>query len=1592
MASINADLLWTTDSSETTAGSAEVSAYDAVRGLVLILGPNGVEARDAVDGTLRFGLPSTDLGALGTGNSVAVHGDVMAVAYDGAEPGSNGTIAFYQIAADGSSAALIRQVEVGAVPDMVTFTPDGTRLLVAIEGEPNDNYGVDASGDPVGGVAVIDVATGTNTFLGFEGFDTEALRAAGVRITGVEGVTAATDLEPEYIALSGDGTKAYITLQENNAIAVLDLQSMSYTGIYALGTKDHSIEGNGLDTSDRDGGVNIHTAPVQGLYMPDGIATFESEGKTYLVTANEGDASEWGAYNDVVRLKNANLDLATFGGAEGVATLKADAALGRLNISAVDGDTDGDGDIDVIHTLGARSFSIWEVTENGLTQTFDSGDMIEQMLLANMPALLDDTRSDDKGPEPESITLGTIDGQLYAFVALERSDAVMSFAINSPTSATYAGILETGDAPEVIHFVSAEDAPEGIEGPLLISPAEGSGVTTVHELSVTPDADGTFTLQILHASDFEGGLAATTRASQFAAIVDKLEDSYANSITLSSGDNYIPGPFNAAGTDPSVKDELQDLYAWLLGVPASDLAGLALNPSTIDIAILNAIGVDASTFGNHEWDFGPNAVAAAIDFTKGSGTTAAAVTSIGAMFPYLSANLDFSADPAMAALFTQALRDAASYATTAADLANGTALNAEAADAQVSPWTTMEQGGQTIGVLGVTTQLLASISSPGNVAVKDPAGDGGVDNTDELAAILQVYVDQMVEQGINKIILLSHLQQYQLELDLAGKLSGVDVIVSGGSHAVFADGTDTLQPGDTAAETYPVMVTGADGKTVAVVNTGNEYSYVGRLVVTFDADGNIIPESVNPAVSGAYVVNEETVAGLWGDEDAYAEGTRGGAVKNVTDAIGAVIASKDGNLMGYTDVYLEGRRGEVRTEETNLGDLSADANLYVAKQVDATVMVSIKNGGGIRAEIGAIGTGADAGELPPQGNPDAGKPVGAVSQLDIENSLRFNNALSVVTVSAEELVRIFEHSVAAVAPGATPGSFGQVGGVSFSYDATATSQILNADGTVQRAGERVQNLVILGENGELLDTIMVDGALVGDADRAIRMVTLSFMADGGDGYPIGLYAEDRVDLLNNATLADGAATFAAKGSEQDALAEYLKAVHGTAETAYDQLDIGQASDERIQNVAVRGDTVLGTPVLGSEIGEALAGAAGRDYIQGLGGDDVLAGLAGTDILDGGDGIDMASYAASAAGVIVDLAAGNNRGGDAQGDVLISIEGVIGSAFDDVLRGDAGANILMGGAGNDRLEGRGGHDMLDGGDGIDTVVYTGKLADYTASNQGTRVLLSGADGEDQLTNIERLVFADGVIRLDDGDALFDPLFYYQANPDVFAAGLSAKAHYANYGIAEGRDPNALFDTSAYLAANADVAASGMNPLEHYRSFGAAEGRDPSVNFDTAGYLALNTDVRDAGADALTHYLSFGMAEGRETALAVGNDLVGDFDSQYYLMANEDVARSGADAYTHWLNFGAAEGRDPNAYFDTSAYLALNTDVAAAGANPLTHYELYGFKEGRDPSASFDTKGYLAQNADVAAAGIDPLSHYLQYGIVEGRLPVDDGVIA
>jgi hypothetical protein len=344
-------------------------------------------------------------------------------------------------------------------------------------------------------------------------------------------------------------------------------------------------------------------------------------------------------------------------------------------------------------------------------------------------------------------------------------------------------------------------------------------------------------------------------------------------------------------------------------------------------------------------------------------------------------------------------------------------------------------------------------------------------------------------------------------------------------------------------------------------------------------------------------------------------------------------------------------------------------------------------------------------------------------------------------------------------------------------------------------------------------------------------------------------------------------------------------------------------------------------------------------------------------------------------------------GDGSNETINGLNHTIG----DVVLGLGGQDTIDAGAGNDTINGGTGDDTIIGGAGDDTAVFSYSAVNYVALDFGSKIGVWGAEGIDTLSGIEHLQFADGTMHVtNDGNALFDTLFYLSRNPDVFHAGVNALDHFNAIGWQEDRNPNAFFDTSGYLAVNKDVAAAGINPLDHYHNSGWHEGRDPSVAFDTTLYLINNPDVAAAGIDPLAHFLANGFSEGRQAYTAIGQNITGGFDAQHYLFFNPDVAAAGIDPLFHFNVVGWQEGRDPNAWFDTAGYLAHYTDVAAAGINPLQHYEAIGWKEGRDPSASFDTLGYLAMHPDVAAAGMNPLDHYLQVGIYEGRAVVNDGL--
>ena len=640
-------------------------------------------------------------------------------------------------------------------------------------------------------------------------------------------------------------------------------------------------------------------------------------------------------------------------------------------------------------------------------------------------------------------------------------------------------------------------------------------------------------LQILHASDQEAGLPAIQDAVNFSAVINALEGDFENTLKLASGDLYISGPFLNAS---------DEIYG---------------EPGIADVLINNALGFQATAFGNHEFDLGTKVIRNLIRANpKMTGPGIGNGGYPGTQYPYLSTNLDFSPDVNLAELIVK----------------DGNAPQPNS----ITKSTVIEVGGEKIGIVGATTPALPLISNPGDVAVSP------LDSTDilVLAKEIQQTVNALTETGINKVIILTHLQQISIEQELAGLLENVDVIIAGGSNTLLANDDDPLRNGDSSKGAYPIKLTSAKGEPVVVVNTDGNYKYVGRLVVNFDDEG-IIDEILEE--SGVYSTDDEGVDRVYG-QDVDAAEVAAPVVVEVTAAIDENVSTRDGNIFGTTDVFLNGNRSDLRTQETNLGNLTSDANLFVALQYDPTVMVSLKNGGATRDSIGTAivppgGTAYDLEKSPPPANPKVGKEEGDISQLDIENSLRFNNELSLVTVTAEELQQVVEYSVAATTEGATPGQFPQIGGMAFSFDPTrqAIAFDRDADGIVtalQTEGDRVRSLAILNKDGSVADVVVRDGELVGDANREIRLVTIKFLAGGGDGYPLPLFAENQVNLVDEELppAANNAANFTDNGSEQDALAEYLKA--NFTDNAYSFKDVPGAADDRIQNLSVREDTVL----------------------------------------------------------------------------------------------------------------------------------------------------------------------------------------------------------------------------------------------------------------------------------------------------------------------------------------------------------------------------------------------------------------------------------
>jgi hypothetical protein len=482
-------------------------------------------------------LPTEQSGVVLAGpTSVAVSGDWMAVAVPAKDKATNGLVLFYN-GLDTSSPTFVKAVEVGNLPDMVTFTPDASKVLTANEGEPSGDYTI----DPEGSISVITMADGspsdTSTTISFSDYNGKQaeLEAKGMHFPNPSGrtingklitTTVAQDLEPEYITTTNE--IAYVTLQENNGLAIVDLSDNSVQ-VIGLGFKDWSkYQLDGME----DGTVSFgQYDDLYGMYMPDTITSFQWKDANFLVTANEGDAREYffdtlnadgeqdedlctaaggqdfdeddGCLSYTEETQGRRLDYAPGSNLDNIAGDDPKDfdftayPLGRLTVTDVLGDSNNDGEYEALYAYGARSFTIWDA--NGLV-VFDSGDDFERITASihgntfnnNNDENEGDSRSANKGPEPEALTVGKVGDKTYAFIGMERLGGIFVYDVTNPYDTKFVDyvinrdLTEGGDligdsAPEGMVFVDASNSPTG--NALVIIGNEVSGTVSVWQIS-----------------------------------------------------------------------------------------------------------------------------------------------------------------------------------------------------------------------------------------------------------------------------------------------------------------------------------------------------------------------------------------------------------------------------------------------------------------------------------------------------------------------------------------------------------------------------------------------------------------------------------------------------------------------------------------------------------------------------------------------------------------------------------------------------------------------------------------------------------------------------------------------------------------------------------------------------------------------------------------------------------------------------------------------------------------------------------------------------------------------------------------------------
>jgi len=832
---------------------------------------------------------------------------------------------------------VLKVIEAGPKPGMMVLTPDNNTLLVANEGEPDDLY----TTDPEGSVTVIDVRSGvkkaSSSIIGFSDvLVEETVRKADPAATWAE------SFEPEHITVAKDSKTAYVSLQESNALAVLDLKAGKFTGVFDMGVKDHSQPDDRLDACDLDN-INIAQYPVLGMYMPDDVELVTVKGKEYLLTANEGAWQNYGAWSDTITVNEIKvkgllgLDASNYGGLSQaaidliLAADKFETKFGRLKVSRLDG-IGGDGKYDALYSFGGRSFSV--VDAKSLEIVYDSGDELEEITAKSLYKYFNasdedstrDARSDENGPAPQAMAAGEIGNIPYAFIGLGEVGGVAAYSladISNPKFVSYSASRDfAGDAdsgPTDLLFVEAEKSPTGEA--LLAVACEASGTVALYQVRERQEK----MLTILHTNDQHARVAPGDGLgmAKIAGLRDEFIGYNESVLLLDVGDVLHGTTFATLEKGESV------------------------------VKVMNEVGYDAMTPGNHDFNYGKERL-----------------LELAAMadFDIISSNITYE---------------------------DGTSF--------LKPYVIKEVDGIKVAIFGLTTPETYYKTLPSNVAgllINDP-----VTTAKMMMAMLEPISDVQIA--------LAHLgtdlstEEDERSTAIAMEVDGIDLILDGHSHTVFESGM--------VVNGTMIASAGEYNKNVGVVNL-----LVGKRSVD---------------VLEPILVNMASTTAIKGDSE----------VTSIISEINAGQAEILKEVVGTTTVVLDGIRDNVRSRETNLGNLIADAML-----AKTGAEIAFMNGGGIRSSIN----------------------IGEITLGEVITVLPFGNYVETRKYSGSIIKSALEHSVEFLP--ATAGSFLQVGGITFDVDIS------------EAKGSRVSNIMVSNEPI--------------DMTREYTVALNNFLGAGGDNY------------------------------------------------------------------------------------------------------------------------------------------------------------------------------------------------------------------------------------------------------------------------------------------------------------------------------------------------------------------------------------------------------------------------------------------------------------------------------------------------------------